>query len=381
MDGNDTATRAPDLEHRDTRAGGVGSGRLVVGDYTGARAAQAAQAVRCAGLRPGLERSFGADPSLLGLVIAQEPQAGSALARNGLVTLHIAAPGTGTTSAATPSSLPIAATTANTLVAEHSSRPIGVTPRRRKAGLARHSPLNTGVAPALAREASETSSTAGSQTDLEPARTDIDATEPASFDAQLTSDEPYEEEAFDGPSREEFIVRIDRMFATHKRRHQRSWWRGLTRRALRATGEGQGGVDERRRLISHPWLTAVGAFTVGLWVLLGSLGVLSGQHSVASRHTAIPRLTAQGSITHTHNKPGITSAHAARPAQSGHSGTARTPVAAQRGRVSLRGRRHASARGVVSAVAHASTVVSAPTRVSEPAPPRSEQVSGGPFSP
>jgi hypothetical protein len=33
------------------------------------------------------------DPSLLGLVVSQEPAAGSALARNGMVTLHLAATG------------------------------------------------------------------------------------------------------------------------------------------------------------------------------------------------------------------------------------------------------------------------------------------------
>lgn len=69
------------------------AGRLTVGEYVGLLAAEAAQAVRRAGLRPGLERSFGCSPELFGRVVAQDPAAGSRLARNGLVTLYVAAPG------------------------------------------------------------------------------------------------------------------------------------------------------------------------------------------------------------------------------------------------------------------------------------------------
>ena len=55
----------------------------MVGEYVGQLAADAAQAVRRAGLKPGLDRSFGCEPELLGLVVAQDPVAGSDLARNG----------------------------------------------------------------------------------------------------------------------------------------------------------------------------------------------------------------------------------------------------------------------------------------------------------
>ncbi len=74
------------------RARSAPSGRLPVGDYVGHPAAQAAQAVRRAGLRPGLDRSFGCEAALTGLVVAQEPPAGDELARNGMVTLYVAAP-------------------------------------------------------------------------------------------------------------------------------------------------------------------------------------------------------------------------------------------------------------------------------------------------
>jgi hypothetical protein len=68
-------------------------GRQIVGDYVGQPAAGAAQAVRRAGLRPGLERSFGCEADLTGLIVAQDPGAGGELARNGMVTLYVAAPG------------------------------------------------------------------------------------------------------------------------------------------------------------------------------------------------------------------------------------------------------------------------------------------------
>src|SRR5271166_28233 len=77
---------------KSARRGGP-SGRLVVGEYVGQAAGDAAQAVRRAGLRPGLDRSFGCEAELIGLIVAQEPVAGGDLARNGMVTLYVAAPG------------------------------------------------------------------------------------------------------------------------------------------------------------------------------------------------------------------------------------------------------------------------------------------------
>jgi PASTA domain len=67
-------------------------GRLLVSDYVGQPAVVAAQAIRRTGLRPGLERSLDCSPELLGQVVAQDPSAGSELARNAMVTLYVAAP-------------------------------------------------------------------------------------------------------------------------------------------------------------------------------------------------------------------------------------------------------------------------------------------------
>jgi hypothetical protein len=85
---------AVQVERRGRAPGRGGpAGALVLGDYVGQSAAHAAQAVRRAGLRPGLDRSFGCDPGLTGTVVAQDPPAGSDLARNAMVTLYVAAPG------------------------------------------------------------------------------------------------------------------------------------------------------------------------------------------------------------------------------------------------------------------------------------------------
>jgi hypothetical protein len=69
------------------------SGRLTVGDYVGAPAGEAAEAVRRAGLKPGLDRQVGYPAESVGRVVAQEPPAGETQQRGGIVTLYVAAPG------------------------------------------------------------------------------------------------------------------------------------------------------------------------------------------------------------------------------------------------------------------------------------------------
>src|SRR5664279_4447871 len=89
-----TAATSTQVTERAAKPRRNGPSRLqTVGDYAGQLAGQAAQAVRRAGLKPGLERSFGFAPELRGQIVAQEPEVGSELARNGLVTLYVAAPG------------------------------------------------------------------------------------------------------------------------------------------------------------------------------------------------------------------------------------------------------------------------------------------------
>jgi hypothetical protein len=88
-----TATPGRAAERGAEGSRGKPQGRLVVSEYVGQTAAVAAQTIRRAGLRPGLERSFDCDPELVGQVVAQEPPAGSELARNMMVTLYVGAPG------------------------------------------------------------------------------------------------------------------------------------------------------------------------------------------------------------------------------------------------------------------------------------------------
>jgi PASTA domain len=91
---NDLTATPVSTPKRDREARtGVPRGRLPVADHVGEMAAEAAQAIRRAGLRPALERSFGCDPELVGQVVSQEPPAGGELARNAIVTLYVAAPG------------------------------------------------------------------------------------------------------------------------------------------------------------------------------------------------------------------------------------------------------------------------------------------------
>jgi hypothetical protein len=75
-----------------TKATGAAPGRLTVGDYIGVPAAEAARAVRRAGLRPGLDRQLGHDGATVGLVVAQDPEPGSSHQRGGMVVLFVGAP-------------------------------------------------------------------------------------------------------------------------------------------------------------------------------------------------------------------------------------------------------------------------------------------------
>jgi hypothetical protein len=87
-----TATPARTAEHDANPRRGKPRG-LLVNEYVGLTAADAAMSIRRAGLRPALERSLGCEPELAGQVVAQEPPAGSEIARNAIVTLYVAAPG------------------------------------------------------------------------------------------------------------------------------------------------------------------------------------------------------------------------------------------------------------------------------------------------
>jgi len=83
---SDLSATTPSLSRAGTR------GMVIVGDYTGVPAAEAARAVRRAALRPGLDRQLGGEAETIGLVLAQEPDAGSEAQRGAMITLYVSAP-------------------------------------------------------------------------------------------------------------------------------------------------------------------------------------------------------------------------------------------------------------------------------------------------
>ena len=303
------------------RRGGA-TGTQIVGEYTGQRAGDAAQAVRRAGLRPGLERSFGCDPELLGLVVSQEPAAGSALARNGMVTLHVAAPGTGsatadTTPAPQPAPPPAPERTRESEPAPArleggsagSARELreatGTARRRRKPGLSGRATQAFDVPPAPIPPAAPEPQAAD---DGEPQCGELVEPEPTyEVDGAESSEETTsEEDGFDGLTADEFVVHVDDVFAGRTGR-----WRPV-RRAPR-TRDLVRGVRERFR--AHPWLAGSAAFAIGVWLLLGTLGALAGQH--------LPRARAHHSLPPERARPDR--APRSRAARSGRARSARTP--------------------------------------------------------
>lgn len=76
-----------------TRTGRPPRASTIVEDFDGVPAAPAAVALRRAGLRPALERTFHWDEETHGLVVAQEPPAGSEVPLNSTVLLFVSAPG------------------------------------------------------------------------------------------------------------------------------------------------------------------------------------------------------------------------------------------------------------------------------------------------
>jgi hypothetical protein len=376
------------------RRGGT-TGRQTVGEYAGQRAGDAAQAVRRAGLRPGLERSFGCDPELLGLVVSQEPAAGSALARNGMVTLHVAAPGTGSAGAdATPAPQPAPPPAPEpTRQSEPAPGPLeggsdasdrelseatGTALRRRKPGLSGRAPEVFDVPPAPIPLAASEPQAAD---DGDPQWGELVGPEPTyGVDGAEFSEETIsEEDGFDGLTADEFVVHVDDVFAGRTGR-----WRPV-RRAPRTRSLGRG---LRERLRAHPWLAGLGAFAIGVWLLLGTLGALAGQHSAAPGRTAPGRLSARDPIARPDRAPraAVVRAPLRRRAEQHRASTRRRAQPTRPARPISRPARAARPRAPAPAPTPAAgqpaaAAPSVPARVSEPAPPPAEQSSGGLFSP
>jgi PASTA domain-containing protein len=246
-------------------------GRQTVGDYVGYRAGEAAQAVRCAGLKPGLDRAFDTAPELFGQVIAQDPLAGSELARNSLVTLYVAAP-----DASEPDER---RAEDNTPLGEKRSRIQPVSPGeprgslgerlRRKPGRANHARKPAEVsAPPLPR----TELPQGHEAVSERAPRELDEPRPSpalTDGCELASPRSREQQHTDG-----FVIQAEEVFGREPRAGLRPWARVYPRR---------GAGDLRVRLIRHRGLVGTVLGVAVLWFGFGAVSTLSG-HS--ERHAS-----------------------------------------------------------------------------------------------
>lgn len=372
-----TAVQARGTQRAKSSHRGGPSGHQVVGEYVGQPAGDAAQAVRRAGLCPGLDRSFGCEDDLIGLVVAQEPAAGSDLARNGMVTLYVAAPGARPSDeepdtidnvGGAPTPATVTAVPAESEPVETLSGP-GRT-RRRKPGLARQAtrvfdPPSAPIPPE--REPAD-------GVPLAPAGDSPDALYAPHGD-ELDDGRPQERDEAE-LSQDDFVVHLDDVLGG-RTDGPTAWRRVYPRRRTVAAVARRGGI--RVWLGVHSLLVkAVGA-ALTVWILVGLASALDSQHagtrtaSVASpsRHTRTTQ---------------------ARAPVSPSSATSARPVArSQQSRPSTRrsdAPRHDRRRGpVVKAAARPEHMAVHASAAPPPAPrapvsaPAAQQTQGGLFSP
>jgi hypothetical protein len=357
------------------------SGRLTVGEYVGQPAGEAAQAVRRAGLRPGLDRSFGGEPELVGQVVAQEPCAGSDLARNGLVTLYVAAPGVAhpddaATEKQPASEQPAAVVSAPAAARDEPSPPIARARRRRKPRRAPRTPLvfETPQAP-MSPAAGEHSREAPAQdADPDPTQEWENATLVASASAE--SEEPADELAG-----EDFVVVADDLFAGRASGALPAWRRVYPRPSSRRL---------RARLARHPWLAGTAGVMLAVWIVLGVASLLAGHPSSARSasfvHGAAKAAGAQATHASGGSAAGRPKVHRARSVNGARRrGAAPTLVPRARPAGAAAASLSAASAPPPTAPAQVAPVTvsarSSPGPVSPPAAPTPEPSRGGLFSP
>jgi PASTA domain len=256
------------------------SSRQIVGEYVGQRAAEAAQAVRCAGLKPGLDRSFGGSAELFGQVVAQEPPVGGELARNGLVTLYVAAPGAGQAgedAAAQPMASRSPTETPPMLAPEPTepASPRATGPRlRRKTGRARRAAPLFDVPPAATPQAEDERGEPPQPTE-EEAQERERPTE--CVPSRALAPESPQEQSTEELTAEEFVVQADDVFAGRARGALPAWRRVYPRRSSSRL---------RSRLAEHPWLVRTALALLALWLVVGVASALTAHR--ASDHGASP---------------------------------------------------------------------------------------------
>ncbi len=299
------------------RRGGA-TGSQTVGDYVGQPAGEAAQAVRRAGLRPGLDRSFGCPLELIGLVVAQEPVAGSDLARNGMVTLYVAAPGgeqldSDPDSAPSGEGEPDGELAVQEPIEDAPSPPpamLARTRRRREPGNGRRStaPVETPPppVPAPAREATPQADPPALAALEPPAQSPYGVLEEDELADDLGEREfPHED----------FVVHVEDVLAG---RSGPSGWRRAYPRRRRARHRVGGNGRLRAWLGEHRLLAGAVAVALVLWTAVGV--VSTGQDARTSSTNAVAPNHALGA-----RRPGRPLKPAAAQKLGAHKRTARSP--------------------------------------------------------
>jgi hypothetical protein len=255
------------------------SRQQTVSNYLGRLAAEAAQAVRRAGLKPGLERSFGFAPEMLGRIVAQEPEVGSELARNGLVTLYVAAPGASPADekdASWPRPCEQVCQTSVRGLAngELGSDHAGATAPRRKSRSS-SCPERGFDAPPSPTPPVVDDATAANAPGRAHASTMVDSPRPDAPDhGESHGDEPADE-----------YVDADALFAGPASADASAWRRVYPRRRR--------GV--RARLAEHRRLAVVAVVLLGVWLVVAGATALSGQQASRLRPPAAARPQVRGS--------------------------------------------------------------------------------------
>lgn len=374
-----------------TRRGGP-SGRQAVGDYVGQPAGDAAQAVRRAGLRPGLDRSFGCAEELTGLVVAQEPTAGSDLARNGMVTLYVAAPGNepvdGDTDAAgldpdVPPPVPPAAAQAEVAQSEAPSAPARV--RRRKPGRARRAAPAFDPPPAPVPVDRDAEAQPPTVTLAQPAVEQGWDWSPETFEQD---GEQLDDDASNGLGEhefphDEFVVHLDDVEDVLAGRGDGTVWRRAYPRRHRIGRRGDGrGV--RAWLGQHRLAAGAVGVALVLWAVVGIASALDGHHTHTTTTSADSQRPA-GTHRTTAAKPAPALSSKALPAAPRSSPAQSTQP---RPRHSARRRPAPLLREAVAPPVAPPKETATPTapstpaaRASAPPAPAQEQTQGGLFSP
>ena len=318
-------------------------------------------------------------------MVAQEPGAGGELVRNGLVTLHVAAPGNAAVDgdAEAPGGqgeIPAPASTASGQADVARAEAPSAPARRRKPGLARHAVRVFDPPPAPVLPERGPVGEAPTVVQDHPAQTwgsgsldEIYAPDGGELDEGVLG-ERDEEEA----SREEFVVHMDDVLAG--RAGGLSWWRRVYPRR-RTTGTLGGGRGVHVWLAEHPWLVKTVGAALAVWLVVGVASALDGHHARAPIASVIP-VSERPAGTHmagAHN-PGFarssrTARAAARPPR------VHTPV--KHSGVPRRRPAPALERGA-AVQAPLAPRPAFPARMSAPPPPPArapEQTQGGLFSP